>query len=195
MYLAQHPRLPRHVAIKLLDPELVGDTEIQARFEREANLAARLEHPNIVAVQDHGAEGQVLWIAMQYVPGAETASLGVIDPKRALRIITDTAEAHHNSVLHRDAIPANILLAHGQPGQPDQVLLEDFRIARLHDDAQQLVRNGSFTATLAFIRHRTAARLCGRPVARADATALPIRDASICTRASVAVSSTAILTP
>src|SRR5690606_31385641 len=58
VFLARHPRLPRLVALKLLNPDLYSDREIRLRFERESELAGRLEHPNIVTVYDRGAEGK-----------------------------------------------------------------------------------------------------------------------------------------
>jgi serine/threonine protein kinase len=70
VYLAQHPRLPRLTALKLLNRDLYTDTEIRRRFEREADLVAQLDHPNIVTVYDRGTEDEQLWISMQFVPGA-----------------------------------------------------------------------------------------------------------------------------
>ncbi|MFD5178527.1 bifunctional serine/threonine protein kinase/MFS transporter [Nocardia sp. NPDC058379] len=154
VYLARHPRLPRHVALKILNQDMLGDHEIRQRFEREADLVARLEHPNIVAVQDRGLEGKNLWIAMQYVPGSDAGAVGIVDPARAIRIITDVAAAldfaHSRGILHRDVKPANILLSAPEHHQPERVLLADFGIARLRDDVNGLTQTGAFTATLAY---------------------------------------------
>ncbi|MEV4129307.1 protein kinase [Nocardia sp. NPDC049707] len=154
VYLARHPRLPRSSALKLLDPEMFADNEIRARFEREADIVARLEHPNIIVVHDRGVECRYPWIAMQYVAGTDAASVGVVDVARAVRIIGETAAAldyaHRHGVLHRDVKPANILLANAEPGEPERALLADFGIARLRDDVGGLTRTGTFTATLAF---------------------------------------------
>ncbi|MBF6172527.1 serine/threonine protein kinase [Nocardia blacklockiae] len=151
VYLARHPRLPRLTALKLLNRELVADNEIRARFEREADLAARLDHPNIVTVFDRGVEAEQMWISMQYIDGTDAASLApvTLPVTEALRIVADTAKAldhaHSFGVLHRDIKPANILLAeHGR------VYLTDFGIARLRDDNTHLTRTGTFTATLAY---------------------------------------------
>ena len=65
VYLVAHPRLPRHQALKVLASALGGDPSFRERFRREADLAARLDHPNIVSVQDAGVDGDVMWIAMQ----------------------------------------------------------------------------------------------------------------------------------
>ncbi|MFD3705102.1 serine/threonine-protein kinase [Nocardia sp. NPDC058658] len=154
VYLARHPRLPRSIALKLLDENMFGDMEVQARFQREADLAARLDHPNIVAVYDRGVEGNRPWIAMQYVQGSDAAAVGVFEPTRAVRVLTEVAAAldfaHTHGVLHRDIKPANILLGESAHGLPERVMLADFGIARLRVDQNPLTRTGLFTATLAF---------------------------------------------
>ncbi|MFE9578196.1 serine/threonine-protein kinase [Nocardia sp. NPDC006044] len=156
VYLAQHPRLPRLTALKLLKRELYRETEIRRRFEREADLVAGLDHPNIVTVFDRGTEDEQLWISMQYVPGADAscADVNVLAPGRAVQIISDTAIAldfaHANQVLHRDVKPANILLAKAPIGQPERVLLTDFGIAGVRGSDTTIGSAGSITATLAF---------------------------------------------
>ncbi|MEV5833719.1 serine/threonine-protein kinase [Nocardia sp. NPDC052112] len=156
VYLAQHPRLPRLTALKLLKRELYTDAEIRRRFEREADLVAQLDHPNIVTVYDRGAEDQQLWISMQFVPGADAscADVNVLAPGRAVQIIADTAAAldfaHGNGVLHRDVKPANILLAKAPIGQPERVLLTDFGIAGMRDGESTPSSAGTITATLAY---------------------------------------------
>ncbi|MGY0503327.1 serine/threonine-protein kinase [Nocardia sp. FBN12] len=154
VYLARNPRLPRSVALKLLDENMFGDEEVQARFQREADLAARLDHPNIVAVYDSGVEGNRPWIAMQYVKGTDAAAVGVFEPSRAVRVVAEVATAldfaHTHGVLHRDIKPGNILLGESVHGLPERVMLADFGIARLRVDQSPLTRTGSFTATLAF---------------------------------------------
>ncbi|MFI8976145.1 serine/threonine-protein kinase [Nocardia asteroides] len=154
VYLARHPRLPRQVALKVLNADLLGDNEIRLRFEREADLVAQLDHPNIVAVQDRGVEGPNLWIAMQYVPGSDAATIGMVEPARAIHIITEIAAAldfaHGRGILHRDVKPANILLSRPDPQLPERVLLADFGIARLRNDVNGLTQTGTFTATLAY---------------------------------------------
>ncbi|WP_328405719.1 serine/threonine-protein kinase [Nocardia sp. NBC_00403] len=175
VYLAAHPRLPRQIALKLLSRELYADEEVRARFEREADVAARLDHPNVVSVFDRGAEDHQLWISMQYVDGSDAAAFrgASLDPRRALHILGQTADAldhaHESGVLHRDVKPANILLTAARTGG-DRVLLTDFGIARLRDDAHQLTRTGEFLATLAYAAPE---QLSGQPVDhRADQYAL-----------------------
>ncbi|WP_306796583.1 bifunctional serine/threonine-protein kinase/ABC transporter substrate-binding protein [Nocardia sp. XZ_19_369] len=156
VYLAQHPRLPRLTALKLLDPELYADNEIRARFEREAALVARLDHPNIVQVYDRGFDEGLLWISMQYIDGVDAAGIHprTVPPERAAEIIVETAKAldyaHAVGVLHRDVKPANILLARTTAGQGARVLLTDFGIARLREESRQLTETGALAATLAY---------------------------------------------
>ncbi|MFF0496042.1 protein kinase [Nocardia aobensis] len=156
VYLARHPRLPRLTALKLLNRELYTDAEIRARFEREADLCAQLDHPGIVAVYDRGVEDDQLWICMQYVDGVDAATVNplTLPPERAVQIVEGVADAldyaHGNGVLHRDVKPANILLARAVSGKGERVFLTDFGIARLREDSTHLTQAGMFTATLAY---------------------------------------------
>ncbi|MBF6435206.1 protein kinase [Nocardia cyriacigeorgica] len=158
VYLAAHPHLPRQVALKVLHTGPAVDESLRARFELEADHAARLEHPNIVAVYDRGHVADRLWIAMQYVPGTTAAELvrtGPVRPGRALHIVSEIGRAldyaHHRGVLHRDVKPANILLGPPPgPNEPERVLLADFGIAKALDDATGLTRTGMFVASLEY---------------------------------------------
>ncbi|MFD7846852.1 protein kinase [Nocardia sp. NPDC059764] len=156
VYLARHPRLGKLTALKLLNRELYADTEIRARFEREADLVARLDHPNIVEVYDRGTENEMLWISMQYVDGVDAAGVNVatLPPERAVQVIEGVADAldyaHGMGVLHRDVKPANIILARAVAGHGERVFLTDFGIARLREDSTHLTQAGMFTATLAY---------------------------------------------
>ncbi|MFD6393667.1 serine/threonine-protein kinase [Nocardia sp. NPDC060259] len=157
VYLARHPRLPRHDALKILSDRHAGDAEFRARFLREAEVAVRLQHPNVVAVRDRGEHDGRLWIAMQYVDGGDVAELirrdAAVPVERALRILTEAAngldEIHRVGLQHRDVKPANLLLAE-EPGQPDRVLVTDFGIARTADGAGTLSEGAGFSATLAY---------------------------------------------
>ncbi|MFD6057686.1 serine/threonine-protein kinase PknD [Rhodococcus wratislaviensis] len=152
VYLAQHPNLPRKIALKLLDASWTNDDYVRSRFESEADHAAHLDHPNIVTVHDRGREGGRLWIAMQYVPGTDARKAlgsGALDVERAVHIVSETGKAldhaHQAGILHRDVKPANILLA---PGDPERVLLTDFGTAKALDETHQLTRTGMLVATL-----------------------------------------------
>lgn len=156
VYLARHPRLGKPTALKLLNPELFADAAVRTRFEREADLAAHLDHPGIVAVYDRGAEGDQLWMCMQYIDGADAGTVNplTLPPEKAVQIIEGVAEAldyaHGMGVLHRDVKPANILLARAKDGQGERVFLTDFGLARLRAETTRLTQTGMFTATLAF---------------------------------------------
>ncbi|MFF0494961.1 protein kinase [Nocardia aobensis] len=156
VYLARHPRLPRRVALKLLDREVSADDERRRRFDQEADIVARLEHPGIVRVYDRGADDGHLWISMQYVHGTDAARLDrrALTTERVLRIVTETAAAldyaHSKAVLHRDIKPANLLLEAPEAGRAERTVLTDFGIARLQDADTELTVTGTLTATLAY---------------------------------------------
>ncbi len=156
VYLTRHPRLGKQTALKLLNQELFTDAEVRARFEREADLAAHLDHPSIVAVYDRGSEDNQLWISMQYIDGVDAATVDAmaLPPERAVQIIEGVAAAldyaHGMGVLHRDVKPANFLLARSSAGQGERVFLTDFGIARLREDSTHLTQTGMFSATLSY---------------------------------------------
>src|SRR5882672_4384971 len=159
VYLASHPRLPREEALKVLPPELTGDAEYRARFEREAELAAGLNHPHIVGIHDRGEYDGQLWISMEYVAGTDVARLlreqfpGGMPVEEALPIVSAVGSAldyaHHRGLLHRDVKPANILLTEPD-GQPRRVFLADFGIARLVDDPTGLTATNMAVGTVAY---------------------------------------------
>jgi serine/threonine protein kinase, bacterial len=151
VYLAQHPRLPRRDALKVLPAALTIDDEYRKRFNREADIAATLWHPHIVEVHDRGELDGRLWISMDFVDGTDAGSLlqerypNGMPPDEAMRIIRAVAEAldyaHEQQLLHRDVKPSNILLSH--PEEPkERIFLADFGIARWVDD-----RSSRLTAT------------------------------------------------
>jgi eukaryotic-like serine/threonine-protein kinase len=156
VYLAAHPSLPRYDALKVLNAELSGNPDFRARFIREADVAARLDHPNIVSIYNRGQtdEGQ-LWIAMQFVDGTDADKVlraGTMTPARAVYIIGEVAKAldyaDQRGVVHRDVKPANFLLS-GPIGPDERVLLGDFGIARALGDAGLTV-TGSVMATVSY---------------------------------------------
>ncbi|MFD5174179.1 serine/threonine-protein kinase [Nocardia sp. NPDC058379] len=158
VYLARHPRLPRHDALKVLDARLAVEPTFRARFEREADLAARLRHPNVVQIFDRGVDGDRLWIAMQFVDGLDAAQLlrhglAILTPARAVRIVVEAAKgldyAHRQGLLHRDIKPANLLIARTDDGA-DEVLVTDFGIARSMGETTSLTSAGSVLGTLAY---------------------------------------------
>jgi serine/threonine protein kinase len=177
VYLVQHPRLPRHEAIKVLPAELTSDDEYRERFDREAAMGATLWHPNIVALHDRGEFDGQLWISMDYVEGTDAASRlqGCIDgmaPREVVRIVTGVADAldyaHDRQMLHRDVKPANILIAQSNTGS--RALLADFGIARRMDDPGTLT---STNMTVGTVLYAAPEQLLGDPLdGRADQYAL-----------------------
>ena len=168
VYLVAHPRLPRHQALKVLASALGGDPSFRERFRREADLAARLDHPNIVSVQDAGVDGDVMWIAMQYVDGTDTAAMlrdadGPLPAGTVVEIIAQVAAAldyaHAKGTLHRDVKPANILVVGApasdgrgpvdRPAAP-RALIGDFGVARLLSETTDLTGTGNMIGTLAY---------------------------------------------
>ena len=130
VYLAHDEELHRPVAIKLLAEHLAGDAAFRTRFLREARLAARLSHPNVVSVYDAGeAEDGRPFIVMEYVPGTTFAELGQIAPGEAVELAIQAcrglAHAHAAGLVHRDVKPQNLLLR-----EDGTVKVADFGIAR-----------------------------------------------------------------
>ena len=172
VYRAAHRSLPRHDALKILSAALSHDGQFRSRFIREADLAATLDHPNIVTVYDRGEtdDGQ-LWIAMQYINGTDAdreQTAGHMAPQRAVHILTEVAAAldyaHGRGIIHRDIKPANFLLA----AESDRVFLADFGIARALNETAGLTQDGAVLASVAFAAPET---LAGDPHAvgpRAD---------------------------
>jgi serine/threonine protein kinase, bacterial len=159
VYLAQHPRLPRRDALKILPEATTEESDFRDRFLREADLAATLWHPNIVQVHDRGELDGQLWIAMDYVEGADTAQLirnrhpaGMPAPD-VCAIVTAVASAldyaHQHGLLHRDVKPANILVTEPEDGER-RILLADFGIARQHDDISGLTITNMTVGTVAY---------------------------------------------
>jgi serine/threonine-protein kinase len=141
VYRAEHVPLRRQVALKLLDSVWSG-TDMERRFEREARLASRLDHPGCVRVLDHGRtiDGQ-LFLAMELLEGPTLAEwlrasgpMGVDVVLAVARELLETlAYAHGEGVLHRDVKPENVMIA--RRGRGTRLMLIDFGLARLRDDA------------------------------------------------------------
>lgn len=171
VYRAEHVRLGRAAALKLLTPAF-GHADFRERFLRESKLAASLDHPNIVPVYDAGEEGDVLYIAMACVDGSDLKALlvdeGRLPLRRALRIVAQIASAldaaHARGLVHRDVKPANILV-----GRDDRVFLSDFGVVK-ELTSGGTTRTGSFIGTIEYCAPE---QIEGRDVdARADVYAL-----------------------
>ena len=159
VYLAQHPRLPRRDALKVLSATVCADSEYRERFKREADIAATLWHPHIVEVHDRGEVDGRLWISMDYVEGTDAARLLAerypdgMPPDEVVRIVTAVAEAldyaHSSNLTHRDVKPANILLANPDT-EHERIMLADFGIARRGDDTSNLTGTNMTVGTVAY---------------------------------------------
>ncbi|OBA69354.1 serine/threonine protein kinase [Mycobacterium sp. 1554424.7] len=153
VHLARDVRLHRDVAVKVLRADLARDPSFYLRFRREAQNAAALNHPSIVAVYDTGeAEtptGPLPYIVMEYVDGVTLRDIvhteGPLPPRRAIEIIADACQAlnfsHQNGIIHRDVKPANIMIS-----STNAVKVMDFGIARAIADS-----GNSVTQTAAVI--------------------------------------------
>lgn len=146
VHLARDLRLHRDVAVKVLRADLARDPSFYLRFRREAQNAAALNHPAIVAVYDTGeAEtptGPLPYIVMEYVDGVTLRDIvhtdGPMSPKRAIEVIADACQAlnfsHQNGIIHRDVKPANIMVS-----TTNAVKVMDFGIARAIADSTSSV--------------------------------------------------------
>ncbi|RZT19237.1 serine/threonine-protein kinase [Mycobacterium sp. BK558] len=179
VYLAQHPRLPRRDALKILAPTSTADTEFRARFIREAEMAAALQHPHIVGVLDRGEFDGRLWISMEYVDGTDAGQLirdsypRGMPEHEVVDIVTAVADAldfaHERRLLHRDVKPENILVT-ASDGRRRRVLLTDFGIARRIDDVSNLTDDNVAIGTVSYMAPE---QLRGQPLdGRSDQYAL-----------------------
>jgi hypothetical protein len=161
VYLAQHPRLPRRDALKILPANLTEDLEFRQRFNREADLAASLYHEHIVGIHDRGEYQGQLWISLDYVEGTDAAKLlrgqypsGMpkADVAEIISAVADALDhAHSRGLLHRDVKPANILLGSSSPASPRRrILLADFGIAREMGEISGLTATNMLVGTTAY---------------------------------------------
>jgi eukaryotic-like serine/threonine-protein kinase len=174
VYLARDQLLDRPVAVKVLSAEFAADPANVERFRREARSAARLNHPNIVAIYDWGGAHGTYYIVMEYVPGQTLRQLihtyGHLAPHDAVPIAAQIADAleyaHQNGVVHRDVKPGNVLV------DPDgQIKVADFGIARA-ESASGLTRTGAVLGTATYFSPEQAQ---GRPLdGRSDVYALGV---------------------
>ena len=173
VYLATHERLGRQVALKVISPELAHDDDFRVRFLREAQLAASLDHPNVIPVYDAGEADGVLFLAMRYVRGSslqqvlrDDRPLSVAETVRVVEQVAGALDAAHAAgLVHRDVKPANVLLA--EPG--GHVYLCDFGLAK-RMSSPATTRTGFFLGTADYCAPE---QIEGRPVdARADVYSL-----------------------
>jgi len=173
VYRAEELALQRRVALKLILPEHSGEERYRERFRRESQVAAAIDHPNVIPIFDAGDEHGVLFITMRLVEGTDMRALiaaeGQLEPLRTGRIVRQVGAAldaaHACGMLHRDVKPSNVLLA-----REDHVYLSDFGLAKQAAAAGGLTRQGSIIARAEYVAPEQV--LNQRVDARADIYAL-----------------------
>lgn len=170
VYLAEHLKMKRRDAIKVMRPSLLDDQEAVDRFTTEAYNASRISHQNVATVYDFGetAEG-VVFIAMEYVPGRTLSDVladeGALAPERAVAIARQVAEglgaAHDLGIVHRDLKPDNIMVVRRRDGV-ERVKVVDFGIAKAMQSAHgRRTRTGFVLGTPAYMSPE---QLTGDPI-------------------------------
>ena len=156
VYLAEHVKMGRKSALKVMNPGMNTDPDAIARFNREASNASRLSHPNICGIYDFGETTDgIIYLAMEFIEGSSLSSLiekgGQLPAPRAASIIHQTADAlqvaHDAGIVHRDLKPDNIMVAKNRDGS-DLVKVVDFGIAKASSsDAQKVTKTGMVVGT------------------------------------------------
>ena len=154
VYEAVDLRLDRVVALKVMHRHLAEDPDFVARFEREAKSAARLSHPHVVAVYDQGHSDNLIYLAMEMVPGRTLRDVmrdfGPLTPEQALVILDPVLEglaaAHAAGFVHRDIKPENVLLA-----DDGRVKVADFGLARAVSTSNTSATQGLIMGTVAYL--------------------------------------------
>jgi WD40 repeat protein/tRNA A-37 threonylcarbamoyl transferase component Bud32 len=159
VYLAEDLRLKRRVALKLLAAGLAEDESFRERFLRESELAASLDHPNIVPIYEAGTTEDLLFIAMRYVEGRdlkERLRRARLDPADAIGILAQVASAldaaHARGLVHRDVKPSNLLLDTGaRPDGSDHVYLADFGLTKRVSEETAIGDDGHLMGTIDYV--------------------------------------------
>jgi serine/threonine-protein kinase len=164
VFLGEHARGSRRVAIKALKPELFADEVTRKRFEREAEALARLDHPNIIRLLEYHGADRNCYLVLEYAEGEtldDKVRAGAIAAPVAipwfLRILDALAYAHEKNVLHRDLKPANVVIA-----RDGAVKLLDFGTAKFTDGVA-ITQQGMTIGTLHYMSRE---QLLGKPLDR-----------------------------
>jgi YVTN family beta-propeller protein len=158
VYLAEQTGPHRRVALKLLLDPATASEGFRTRFLRESELAAAIDHPNVLPVYDAGETDGVLWIAMRHVDGIDLAALlardGPLEPEQALAIGGQVAgaldAAHTRGLVHRDVKPGNVLLAM-EDGAVAHAYLADFGLTKRIGGARGLTVSGQVLGTIDYV--------------------------------------------
>jgi hypothetical protein len=157
VFRARQKQPDRAVALKVIAADLADDPKFRSRFQREATLAAQIEHPNVIPVYAVGEADGVLYLAMRFVDGIDMRALlvqqGRLEPRQAAAIIDQVAQAldsaHSRGLVHRDVKPANILIT--TAGGRQHVYLSDFGLSRHVEGSQGLTGTGAFLGTIDYV--------------------------------------------
>jgi serine/threonine protein kinase len=136
VYRATHLALNVQRALKVITPEHATDEDFRIRFQRESQLAASLDHPNVIPIHHAGEEGGVLYITMRMVEGMDVGAMlirdGRLEPERAVKVVKEVSDAldvaHGHGLIHRDVKPANVLIEN--PGPHEHIYLTDFGLTK-----------------------------------------------------------------
>jgi len=160
VYLAEHVRMRRKSAVKVMKPELLHSADAISRFTREAGNASQVAHTHVAAIYDFGETNDgIVYLAMEYVDGEPLTAIiqreGALPPPRAAEITRQAAEglsaAHELGIVHRDLKPDNIMVARNRDGS-DLVKVVDFGIAKVMEaDDQKVTRTGLVIGTPAYM--------------------------------------------
>jgi len=162
VYLAEHVKMGRRSAIKVMNPSMVHDPDAVARFNREASNASRITHPNVCAIYDFGETPEgLIYLAMEYIEGEALTDLlereGALKVPRAVHIFRQVADAlqaaHDLGIVHRDLKPDNIMLTKNKGGA-DVVKVVDFGIAKAvsgDESGQKVTKTGLVVGTPEFM--------------------------------------------
>jgi serine/threonine protein kinase/sugar lactone lactonase YvrE len=156
VYQATQIALQRPVAVKAIAPELAQDKAFRERFQRESQIAASIEHPNVIPVYEAGELEGTLYLIMRWVDGTDLremiSSSGRLEPERAVHLLRPVASAlsaaHRRGLVHRDVKPANVLIARGEDEADEHVYLTDFGIARRTSGDMAVTRTGVLVGTI-----------------------------------------------
>jgi serine/threonine protein kinase len=153
VFKAYHANLDRYVAIKVLHPAFMEDPNFLARFQREARVVAKLEHPNIIPVYDFAEHEGKTYLVMKFVEGETLKARllkGPLTPEEGIRIIETVGEAlsfaHKQDILHRDVKPSNVMI-----GDDGHIYLTDFGLARIASAGESTLSSDMMIGTPQYI--------------------------------------------
>src|SRR5262245_10356959 len=153
VFRAYQPSMDRHVAIKVIRSSILHDSALRERFQREARLIARLEHPHLLPLYDFDSEHEPPYIVMRYLEGGTLKQIqeqGGVPREESLLILHQVAGAldyaHRQGVVHRDLKPSNVMI-----DREGNAFVTDFGIARVSDAPEQLTGTGHLIGTPAYM--------------------------------------------